>query len=67
MPVCAICDSDVTEYEVQELLTKFSCPRCGNYEASTENGWLPVETSQHRVRLSGWVHEQNAAGEVPSE
>ena len=64
MPVCAICDG-AAEHQVQELLTTFSCPRCGSYQGSRASGWLPVETPAHRVRLSGWVREHNASGVVP--
>jgi hypothetical protein len=64
MPDCAIC-SDAVEYQVQGSPTIFSCRRCGNYEGGSAIGWLPVKTLDHRVRLSGWVRDQNAVGVVP--
>ena len=38
------------------------CPRCGTFECDTESGWLNVILSEHIVRLSGWIREQNDAG-----
>ena len=68
MPDCAICDS-TAECHAQGSMRIFSCPRCGNYQASGDDwlpdDWLPVKAPEHRVRLSGWVREQNAAGIVP--
>jgi hypothetical protein len=49
-------------------LRQCKCPRCGEYEWDSEEGWHNLNSTardDHMVRLSAWVRQQNAAGVVP--
>jgi hypothetical protein len=41
-------------------------PGHGEYHYDRSLGWRPINSPDEMVRLSGWVREQNAAGEVPA-
>lgn len=59
---CAICKNDLISTTLNGLNPQCHCPRCGTFEYDSEVGWLDVISSEHMVRLSGWIREQNDAG-----
>ena len=61
---CAICKLE-TEVVQTEHETCFKCPRCGEYRGDREIGWEGPQDSEHQVKLSGWVQEQNGFGVAP--
>jgi hypothetical protein len=63
---CPICGTDA--YQGPDwAVPDFECIRCGQFKVSDiPQGWLQVKSPDHMVRLSGWVREQNASGNVPT-
>jgi hypothetical protein len=60
---CPICDSSAS-IMFGSPANRVDCVRCGQYEQGTP--WSNIADIRHRIVLSGWVREQNAAGSVPS-
>jgi hypothetical protein len=61
---CDICDYQA-EYEHAPPIVILRCPRCGEFCFPESEGFRKIKSPDERVRLSGWVREQNAAGAVP--
>ncbi len=61
---CPICQNEA-ERELGSKFADIKCVRCGHFLVSMRGGMSPVRTPAQMVRLSGWVNEQNAAGNVP--
>jgi hypothetical protein len=66
---CEICGNEA-EVVVDWNEPKRNCPRCGTYRYISNTGyggptagWLNITQPEHRVMLSGWVREQNDAGD----
>jgi hypothetical protein len=60
---CAICGAKA-DADQRENETRFSCARCGKYRGAP--GWRQVDIgSEHQIKLSKWVREQNDFGEIP--
>jgi hypothetical protein len=64
---CPICTMIA---DVQQLAAQnhFICPRCGRFVQDLGSGgigWLDVKSVDHRVRLSGWIREENDRGGNP--
>src|SRR5580704_17416218 len=60
---CKICGTPA-EHVPDQWFPEWDCPRCGRYDFDQSLGWRPVGMEE-RIRLSGWVREQNAAGIKP--
>lgn len=63
--LCEICGESAEYIGVDPYFPHRNCPRCGNYDYDSSVGWLGVKSVEHKVRLSAWVREQNAAGLAP--
>ena len=61
---CEICGNRA-EYVPSDFFPGRRCPRCGEFDYDTTEGWRKINSPDEMVRLSGWVREQNAAGVVP--
>jgi hypothetical protein len=61
---CDICGNQA-EHIPDNYFPEWRCPRCGVFDYDRSLGWPRVNSPGERVRLSGWVREQNAAGVVP--
>jgi hypothetical protein len=61
---CEICGNQA-EYVPSDFFPGRRCPRCGEFDYDTTEGWREIRSPDEMVRLSGWVREQNAAGVVP--
>jgi hypothetical protein len=61
---CPTCQNDA-EREQGSRFADIKCIRCGRFLVSLSEGMSSVTSSGQIVRLSGWVREQNAAGNVP--
>ncbi len=44
---------------------EWHCARCGSFDYDTTLGWLDLNTPNDKVRIAGWLREQNAAGISP--
>jgi hypothetical protein len=62
---CPLCHTPA-DREQGTRFADIKCPRCGRFLVNILEGLFPPVTSNdHTARLSGWVREQNAAGNVP--
>ena len=61
---CEICKNPA-EYEFVPPRVTWRCPRCGEFCYDNSEGPPRIRSPDEMVRLSGWVREQNAAGEIP--
>jgi hypothetical protein len=61
---CPVCDTSA-EHEQGTNFADVRCGRCGRFLVSMLDGMPRLSSPEHRVKLSGWVREQNAAGIVP--
>src|SRR5262249_36273515 len=62
---CPICGNDATR-EQGSKFADVKCVRCGRFLVNMQEEMSPVTTPGHMVRLSGWVREQNAIGNIPT-
>jgi hypothetical protein len=62
--LCPICLNSA-EREQGSKFADVKCVRCGRFLVNMEVGMSSVAGPDHMARLSGWVREQNAAGNVP--
>lgn len=61
---CLICGNSAHQGQ-DWAVPDFECVRCGQFRVSDfPGGWLQLKSGSQMVRLSGWVREQNAAGNV---
>ena len=60
---CVICKNEKAEFGRNYARISVRCPRCGNFQFNPEAGWLEINSLNHMVRLSGWVRQQNNAGD----
>jgi hypothetical protein len=58
--ICGTTGQKSSEFDVQTV----KCSVCGEYKLNSNEKRLSLETFQ-KVRLSGWVREQNAVGVTP--
>jgi hypothetical protein len=61
---CKICNTQA-EHIPDQWFPVWHCPRCGKFDYDRSLGWRKITSPEEMVKLSGWVHEQNAAGDVP--
>jgi hypothetical protein len=61
---CEICGNQA-EYIPDDWFPGRRCPRCGDFDYDRSLGWRKITSPDEMVRMSGWVNEQNAAGETP--
>ena len=61
---CKIC-GEQSEHVPDDQFPEWRCPRCGRFEYVITSGWLELEAPDDKVRMAGWVREQNAAGISP--
>jgi hypothetical protein len=62
---CKICGYSDAGFFPDSFFPEWHCPRCGVFDYDTTVGWREIQSADEKVRLSGWVREQNAAGIVP--
>jgi hypothetical protein len=63
---CWICGRSDAKLQFRAGRSATSCPKCGTYYVGQDWLDLPKDgTDEVRVRLVGWIREQNAAGVVP--
>jgi hypothetical protein len=60
---CELCGTDA-ETVVSREGTLQRCPRCGDFKLPRTADILRVPPSD-RIKISGWVRDQNALGDVP--
>ena len=61
---CKIC-GEQSENVPDNFFPEWRCPRCGRFEYVITSGWLELEAPDDKVRMAGWVREQNAVGISP--
>jgi len=63
---CLICDNQA-EHDpgTEKWFERCRCPRCGEFEYEKSSRWN-IASPDEMVLLSGWVREQNAAGNKPA-
>jgi hypothetical protein len=61
---CKICGQQC-ECVPDEFFPEWHCPRCGCFDYDTTLGWLDLKTPDDKVRMAGWIREQNTAGISP--
>src|ERR1700723_1383501 len=61
---CLIC-KEASKWSAYAGYNLTACARCGNYRVPAPGDWLNVATTDHRIRLAGWIREQNANGVDP--
>jgi hypothetical protein len=44
---------------------EWHCPHCGSFDYDTTLGWLDLNTPDAKLRIAGWIREQNAGGISP--
>jgi hypothetical protein len=59
---CEICGSSSIPSGQGWSQRRRNCPRCGTFEYDGLEWWTHLRSESHRVRLSGWIREQNDAG-----
>jgi hypothetical protein len=62
-PVCPFCRTSASPTFAYPF-SKYECPRCGKFEMADFEPARPFP-QENRIRVSGWVREQNAVGVIP--
>jgi hypothetical protein len=70
---CEICRSPLSQVETDWTRPGRECSRCGEFRFDAISGglrsdtpWFSDRENDEMVRLSGWIREQNVAGNVPT-
>jgi hypothetical protein len=61
---CKICHQQSGRVP-DNFFPEWHCPRCGCFDYDTTLGWLDLNTPDDKVRMAGWIREQNAVGISP--
>ena len=65
--LCLICDTTYTEAPHDPKLVHQKCPRCGEFKLTIRVASnIGLRPPKDRVKISGWVSDQNRAGTVPT-
>ena len=65
--LCTICETPLkTVLPVDPHLIHQKCPRCGEFKVTPEDWpFIAGRDEADRVKISGWVSDQNRTGVVP--